>query len=280
MESKDSMLYFGDIMDMIRVLKERILLYASSRKEYYLYAFSMLYRALHNVLAGRGVFNEESIWLMPSMSWKSKDSSEKLILAKAPFMAPFEVRYKLFQDSVIKDLSRCLYSSVHISVRREFILYDAMKALDSDENIKSLKRVSFINEFGIPEAGIDGGGLFKEFFIELCKIVFDPKYGLFKETSNRELYPNPSSAITFGSEHLAAYCFIGKIVSKAIYESILIEPQFADFFLRKMLGKPIDYKDLESLDSELYKHLITLRNTKDNVEELALTFTTLDEDEV
>jgi hypothetical protein len=279
-ESKDSVLTFDDIMTMIKVIKESVLLYVSSRKEYYLSAFSMLYRSLHNVLAGHGVFAEESIWIVQSTNWWNKGKYDKILLAKAPFMVSFKLRYKFFQDYVMKDSSGCLYSPVRINVRREFLLHDAMKALTSDAKVKSLKLVSFINEFGIPESGVDGGGLFKEFIIELCKIVLDPKYGLFKEASNRELYPNPSSAITFGPDHLAAYCFIGKIVSKAIYESILIEPQFADFFLRKMLGKPIDYKDLQSLDEELYKHLITLRNTKDDVEDLALTFTTLDEHKV
>eukprot|EP00826_Nyctotherus_ovalis_P002770 TRINITY_DN10557_c0_g1_i2.p1 TRINITY_DN10557_c0_g1~~TRINITY_DN10557_c0_g1_i2.p1 ORF type:complete len:206 (+),score=59.08 TRINITY_DN10557_c0_g1_i2:541-1158(+) len=190
-------------MEMLLFLKERVLFYASSRKEkeaYYLTSFSMLYRALHNVLGGRGVFSEESVWLLPSVSWESKDATEKILLAKAPFLAPFKVRYKIFQDSLLNDLHRYSYGFVHISVRRDFILQDAMKALDSSEKIKTLKRVTFISEFGIPEAGIDSGGLFKEFFIELCKIVFDPKYGLFKETSNRELYPNPSSAVTFGPD--------------------------------------------------------------------------------
>lgn len=279
-QSKDSPFTYSDIMEMLLFLKERVLFYASSRKDkeaYYLTAFSMLYRALHNVLGGRGVFSEESVWLLPSVSWKSHDATEKLILAKAPSMAPFKIRYRIFQSALLNDLHRGSYESLRISVRRDFILQDAMKALDNSEKVKTLKRVTFISEFGIAEAGIDGGGLFKEFFIELCKIVFDPKYGLFKETSNRELYPNPSSAVTFGPDHLAAYSFIGKILSKAIYESILVEPQLADFFLRKMLGKPIDYKDLESLDAELYKHLISLRDLKDNVEDLALTFTTSDE---
>ena len=60
----------------------------------------------------------------------------------------------------------------------------------------------------------------------------------------------------------------------------VIEPQFADFFLRKMLGRPIDYKDLNSLDKELYNNLLTLRNMEDNIEDLGLNFTTNDENNV
>ena len=42
-------------------------------------------------------------------------------------------------------------------------------------------------------SGIDGGGLFKEFFTSLCKEVFDTNRGLWLETKKRELYPNPHS---------------------------------------------------------------------------------------
>lgn len=42
-------------------------------------------------------------------------------------------------------------------------------------------------------AGIDGGGVFKEFFTSLCKEVFDTDRGLWLATKNNELYPNPHS---------------------------------------------------------------------------------------
>lgn len=42
-------------------------------------------------------------------------------------------------------------------------------------------------------AGIDGGGVFKEFFTELCKEVFDTDRGLWLATKQNELYPNPHS---------------------------------------------------------------------------------------
>ena len=35
-------------------------------------------------------------------------------------------------------------------------------------------RVSFINEFGAEEAGMDQGGLFKEFLTDLAKAAFHP----------------------------------------------------------------------------------------------------------
>eukprot|EP01022_Parablepharisma_sp_SALTPOND_P005760 TRINITY_DN123589_c0_g1_i1.p2 TRINITY_DN123589_c0_g1~~TRINITY_DN123589_c0_g1_i1.p2 ORF type:complete len:288 (+),score=33.75 TRINITY_DN123589_c0_g1_i1:1641-2504(+) len=275
---------FLDPFTLIKFLKEYILLYASAQQpkySFYLSAFSMLYRYLHNILGGKGPFQEEKVWTLPSMTWTLKDITVKTVLEAAPFMAPFKVRYKLFQDSIKEERTNISSGGeVYIKIRRELLFKDALELLNTDAKIKKLKKVQFVNKLGLPEVGVDAGGLFKEFFVELCKTVFNPKFGLFKETDERELYPNPGSSTCFKDNHLQYYRFIGKILSKAVYESIVIEPQFADFFLRKMLGKPIDYKDLKSFDSELYKHLITLKNMEFDVRDLELTFTAIGEDKV
>ena len=44
-------------------------------------------------------------------------------------------------------------------------------------------RVTFINEFGAEEAGIDGGGIFKDFMENVTRAAFDVQYGLFKVVS-------------------------------------------------------------------------------------------------
>lgn len=39
-----------------------------------------------------------------------------------------------------------------------------------------------MNEFGVEEAGIDGGGIFKDFMENITRAAFDVQYGLFKVT--------------------------------------------------------------------------------------------------
>lgn len=41
-------------------------------------------------------------------------------------------------------------------------------------------RVSFVNEFGVEEPGIDGGGIFKDVMENITRAAFDVQYGLFK----------------------------------------------------------------------------------------------------
>jgi ubiquitin-protein ligase E3 C len=47
-------------------------------------------------------------------------------------------------------------------------------------------------------AGIDGGGVFKEFLTSLAKEVFDTDRGLWLSTKQHELYPNPHKYATDG----------------------------------------------------------------------------------
>lgn len=50
---------------------------------------------------------------------------------------------------------------------------------------------------------------------------------------------------------LQHYEFLGRVLGKAVYEGILVEPLFAPFFLNKLLGKYNYVDDLRSLDPEV-----------------------------
>ena len=80
-------------------------------------------------------------------------------------------------------------------------------------------RVQMTNFAGLDEAGIDGGGLFREFLSELLKTAFDPNRGFFKLTDDQQLYPNPNVAL-IESNFVPHYYFIGRMLGKV---SILTE---------------------------------------------------------
>ena len=74
-------------------------------------------------------------------------------------------------------------------------------------------RVVLANAAGLDEAGIDGGGLFREFLTELLKTCFDPNRGFFRLTNDQQLYPNP----TVDQIHENSgphYFFIGRMLGK------------------------------------------------------------------
>lgn len=139
-------------------------------------------------------------------------------------------------------------------------------------DLKGPIAITFVDQFGQEEAGIDGGGVFKEFLTELCKEVFDTDRGLWLANKKNELYPNPHT-YAMESNSLAWYRFVGRILGKALYDGILIDVAFAGFFLAKWLGKQSFLDDLASLDPELYQGLIFLKHFTGNPEDLSLNFT-------
>lgn len=86
--------------------------------------------------------------------------------------------------------------------------------------LKGVIRVRFVNEQGLPEAGIDQDGVFKEFLEETIKKVFDPSLNLFRVTNENRLYPSATSFTH--KDHLQLFEFVGRMLGKAIYEVKLL----------------------------------------------------------
>ncbi|THH29658.1 hypothetical protein EUX98_g4538 [Antrodiella citrinella] len=204
------------------------------------------------------------------------------VLNNIPFAIPFETRVSIFRSFIQNDASNrgfnrySHYGISRITVRRGSIAQDGFDRL-LNVDLKGPIAITFIDQFGQEEAGIDGGGVFKEFLTALCKEVFDTDRGLWLATKNNELYPNPHS-YAVEAHSLNWYRFIGRILGKALYEGILVDVGFAEFFLAKWLGKQSFLDDLASLDPELYQGLIFLKHYTGNPEELSLNFTVAEEE--
>ena len=146
---------------------------------------------------------------------------------------------------------------------------------------KSVK-VTFQNLAGLEEAGVDGGGLFREFMNQTLRAGFDPNRGIFRSNTDGALYPNPEAHLLFPRDFNDHFFFLGRLLGKAIYENLLTELHFADFFLKKLLAKTatgnVDIHYLKSLDPMLFKNLLYLKQYPGDVTELQLDFSvTIDE---
>lgn len=169
-----------------------------------------------------------------------------------------------------------------VRVRRKMILEDGMAAFDKvGASIKDRIVVRYVNEFGEEEAGIDIGGLFKDFLTDLTSRVFNPGYGLFSLTSNHVLFPNPAASLLYPEDEIEnLYTFLGRVLGKALYENITVQPQFAHFMLNFMNGKynfTNLINDLATLDKELYKNLMFLKSYDGDISDLCLTFSITDD---
>eukprot|EP00891_Asterochloris_glomerata_P001416 jgi/Astpho2/1416/fgenesh1_pm.00025_%23_13_t len=152
--------------------------------------------------------------------------------------------------------------NVFVTIRRASLLQDGFDQLNKlGQDLKSRIRIQFINEHGIEEAGVDGGGLLKDFMESLIKTGFNPDSGLFRATEDNRLYPNPS-ALRMVPHALELYEFLGRMLGKVLYEGILVELPLAGFFLKKVRTMRADVNDLYTLDPELYNNLMFLRDYK------------------
>jgi hypothetical protein len=216
---------------------------------------------------------------------ESEGSRAKLVCTHCPYFIAFHDRVKIFRYYLEKDRAH-YYSNLPagvrmnpylsaktVTIRRKYILEDGYAKLDElGQALKCIVRIHFINELGEEEAGVDGGGLFKDFLENLITTAFDTQYGFFRSNPENKLYPNPSSS-SVTHEHLNFFRFFGRMIGKAIYEGILVDVPFAEFFLRKIRGRRNGFDDLQYLDKELHTNLCFLRGYEEGqVKDLGLYF--------
>ncbi|KAG5517992.1 hypothetical protein PMAC_000447 [Pneumocystis sp. 'macacae'] len=208
------------------------------------------------------------------------------VLRKFPFYIPFSIRIHILQSLINHDMeisghlnSWDVVNRFSVTIRRDNIFEDGFTTLYSiGKDIKKPINIIFVDRYGLPEVGIDGGGITKEFLVSICKQALDTGFGLFCETHEHLLYPNPHSYACEPAQ-LQCFEFLGRLIGKCIYETILLDVTFAPFFLMKLLGKVSHLDDLFILDPELYKGLIFLKRYTGDVEnDLFLNFTSIEEE--
>lgn len=71
-------------------------------------------------------------------------------------------------------------------------------------------------------------------------------------------------------DYLVYYRFLGRVMGKALFDRQLVTGHMVHFIYKHMLGWPITFKDIESIDEEYYSSLKQLQQLVDNGEDLSL----------
>jgi ubiquitin-protein ligase E3 C len=58
---------------------------------------------------------------------------------------------------------------------------------------------------------------------------------------------------------------VGRLVGKAVYEGINIEQKFAEPFLNLLIGRQNTFEDLQYIDPDIYKGLLSIKHTKEDI---------------
>ncbi|KAF7505452.1 hypothetical protein GJ744_000779 [Endocarpon pusillum] len=268
------------------------------------------------------------------------------ILQNLPFFIPFETRVQIFREFILRDQQRRrggiidpdtwrlsiaqardinpetgqprgldILQRHHAKIQRQHIFSSAFDQFNKlGDGLKEPVQITFIDQFGSEEAGIDGGGVTKEFLTSITKETFDPlnEEQLFVANEQNLLYPNPGKLDSYiyllraagmqdktaemdaaVKELLARYRFLGRIIGKCLYEGFLIDVSFAGYFLLRwaltggttQAAKESGYRptidDLRELDEELYQGILKLKHYDGDVEaDFGLNFTVVDTFEV
>jgi len=184
----------------------------------------------------------------------------KRVLRVLPMCVPFASRVQLFYQFLSQfkhDAMQVMRefedprTRVHAEVHRDSVVADAFEQLENAD-LRGRVRINFVSALGLDEAGIDGGGLFKEFVGLFCAEAFRPARGLFVPNADGKLSPHPSA-------NPRMLKFVGRVLAKAVFDGILVEPELAPWVLNLMAGSRNTLHDLVTLDAQAYHGLMQLK---------------------
>ncbi|KAL9903400.1 E3 ubiquitin-protein ligase Nedd4 isoform 2-T3 [Glossina fuscipes fuscipes] len=205
--------------------------------------------------------------------WEDPRLSNPNIAGQAvPYSRDYKQKYEYFKSHLRKPTN--VPNKFEIRVRRVSILEDSYRIINQVTKTDLLKTKLWVEFEG--ETGLDYGGLAREWFYLLSKEMFNPYYGLFEYSAmdNYTLQINNGSGLC-NEDHLLYFKFIGRIAGMAVYHGKLLDAFFIRPFYKMMLQKPIDLKDMESVDTEYYNSLMWIK--ENDPRQLELTFC-VDED--
>ncbi|KAK5660958.1 hypothetical protein OQA88_12333 [Cercophora sp. LCS_1] len=180
------------------------------------------------------------------------------LLVKNPKVLEFDNKRNYFNRSVHSKTGsqsqRNTYPPLQLQVRREHVFHDSFRAL----YYKTGAEIKFgkLNIRFHGEEGVDAGGVTREWFQVLARQMFDPNYALFVPVSSDRTTFHPNKLSAINDEHLTFFKFIGRIIGKALYEGRLLDCYFSRAVYKRILGKAVSVKDMESFDPDYYKSLV------------------------
>ena len=173
----------------------------------------------------------------------------------------FKVRRRLFMEEAAKLAAE---GPIHkIEVRRSRCFKDSVTTFAGKGlNVwRQPLKVAFVGE-----AGMDSGGVTREWFSCICAALSRGSLDLFWAggPAANQLYVNPLSS---SPSHLKRFHFVGMFMAKALLESsarakelgpISLNLRFCEPFWKLLLGIPLSLMDLQALDPVEFRSLLQI----------------------
>ncbi|EEP80273.1 HECT protein [Uncinocarpus reesii 1704] len=178
------------------------------------------------------------------------------LLVKNPKVLEFDNKRNYFNRRIHSRGSeaRHPHPPLQLSVRRDQVFLDSFKSLyfkSADEMKYGKLNIRFHGE-----EGVDAGGVTREWFQVLARGMFNPNYALFIPVASDRTTFHPNRLSGVNQEHLMFFKFVGRIIGKALYEGRVLDCHFSRAVYKRILGKTVSIKDMETLDLDYYKSLL------------------------
>ena len=175
-------------------------------------------------------------WLLPCVMETAASATPRSAFVRAlPFVVPLAERLAWFRTG----LRAARTGAEHrVTVRRAHVAEDAYAQLAplGPAALAGRVRVTFVDAAtGAAEAGIDGGGLFRDMLTRVVRTVFAPEYGLFARTPAGTLAPS-AHAPALLPDWAPRFRFAGALLGKCLLEDVLVDLPLARCFLRQVLA--------------------------------------------
>jgi len=178
------------------------------------------------------------------------------VLVKNPGVLEFDNKRNFFTRKLhyrTAEQRAVPHSTLTLNIRRPQVFGDSYRTLyfKKPEEIKYGK----LNIRFHGEEGVDAGGVTREWFQVLARQMFNADNALFNPVAadRTTFHPNPLSSIN--EDHLKYFHFIGRIIGKALYENRVLDCHFSRAVYKRILGKSVSLKDMETIDLEYTKSL-------------------------
>lgn len=176
------------------------------------------------------------------------------VLIRNPKVLEFDNKRVYFEQKIHDESSDESKEKIPINIRRNQVFLDSYRSIffkPTEKIRKSILEISFNGE-----EGVDAGGVTREWYQVLSRQIFDPNYALFIPVASDKTTFHPNRTSWVNPEHLSFFKFVGMIIGKAVYDGYVLDCHFSRAVFKRILGKPVSLKDMESLDLDYYKSLV------------------------
>ncbi|KAJ8411456.1 hypothetical protein AAFF_G00162640 [Aldrovandia affinis] len=169
---------------------------------------------------------------------------------------PFKERCEWFYEHLLAGqpdsdmVHRPVNENDILLIHRESIFRSSCEVVSksSNQKLKQGIAVRFHGEEGM------GQGVVREWFDILSNEIINPDYALFTQSADGTTFqPNSNSSVN--PDHLNYFGFAGQVLGLALYHRQLVNIYFTRSFYKHILGIPVNYQDVASIDPEYAKNL-------------------------